>query len=131
MHENTAVECLTRVQAWLPTVPVGVYPSAELFAMFPGTPPARHIFGNALRACGARLCKSRGVRAVVIPESLVAVDVPPAGRPRKPAAARSVAVRLTGEQSAWVAAASRRQGNTEAAVIRFALAAAMAADGVR
>jgi hypothetical protein len=38
---------------------------------------------------------------------------------------------LTGEQSAWVTAASRRQGNTEASVIRAALAAAMATDGVR
>ena len=131
MHENTAVDCLARVQVWLPTVPVGVYSSAELFAMLPGSPPPRNAFGNALRACGARLCKSRGVRSVVIPESLVAVDVPPAGRPRKPAAARSVAVQLTGEQSAWVAAASRRQGNTEASVIRSILAAAIAADGVR
>ena len=131
MHENTAVDCLARVQVWLPTVPVGVYPSAELFAMLPGSPPPRNAFGNALRACGARLCKSRGVRSVVIPENLVAVDVPPAGRPRKPAAAKTISVRLTGEQSAWVAAASRRQGNTEASVIRFALAAAMSADGVR
>ena len=125
MHENTAVDCLARVQAWLPTVPAGVYSSSDLFAMLPGSPPPRNAFGNALRACGARLCKSRGVRAVVVPDSLLISDVPPVGRPKKPTVAKSILLRLTAEQSAWVLAVARRQGNTEAAVIRCALDAAI------
>ena len=93
--------------------------------MLPGSPPPRNAFGNALRACGARLCKSRGVRAVVVPDSLLISDVPPVGRPKKPTVAKSILLRLTAEQSAWVLAVARRQGNTEAAVIRCALDAAI------
>ena len=106
--------------------------------------PPPNVFGYMLRSLGAALLKVGGVRRVKLFDAatmsaraaaVARVDAasraPLASSLRTPRDGRTVSVHLTAEQSAWLAAVARRQGNTEAAVVRFALAAAMAADGVR
>ena len=148
MQSHTSDPRFHHVKSWVETVPPGVYRSSELRArfgaLFPVDAPPPNVFGHMLRQLGACLFKSSGVRRVQLMDAptmsaraaaVSRVDAasraPLASSLRTPRDGRTVSVHLTAEQSAWVAAASRRQGNTEAAVVRFALAAAMSADGVR
>jgi hypothetical protein len=128
MNENSVSGCLVRVREWLPSVPPGDYPSHELALMLPGNPPPRNVLGYVLKLCGAKLWRTGAVRWVTIPADLAHVE--PAnqiGRPSVLPHRRTVAVRLANEQSAWVARSARQQGNTEASVIRAAIADAMQA----
>ena len=137
-----------QVQSWVETVTPGVYRSSDLrdrfYVLFPADMPPPNVFGYMLRSLGAALLKVGGVRRVKLFDAatmsaraaaVARVDAasraPLASSLRTPRDGRTVSVHLTAEQSAWLAAVARRQGNTEAAVVRFALAAAMAADGVR
>jgi hypothetical protein len=137
-----------QVQSWVETVPPGVYRSSDLrdrfYVLFPADMPPPNVFGYMLRSLGAALLKVGGVRRVQLFDAptmsaraaaVARVDAasraPLASSLRTPRDGRTVSVHLTAEQSAWLAAVARRQGNTEAAIVRFALAAAMAADGVR
>lgn len=148
MQSHASDPRLNQVKAWVGTVPPGVYRSSDLrdrfYVLFPRDMPPPNVFGQMLRSLGAALLKVGGVRrvkvfdpatmsarAAAVAQMDAASRAPLASSLRKPRDGRTVSVHLTDPQSAWVAAASRRQGNTEAAVIRFALAAAMAADGVR
>lgn len=134
---------MNQVKAWVQTVPPGVYRSSELLAMFQAAdaadaaeaPPA-NVFGWMLRQLGAELLKMGGVRRVKVFDPATMRDraaavarAPLASSRRNPRDGRTVSVHLTDEQSAWVAATAHRQGNTESAVIRFALAAAIGRDG--
>jgi hypothetical protein len=137
-----------QLMAWVETLPPGVYRSSDLRArfqaLFPADDLAPNVFGCILRQLGAALFKVGGVRRVQLFDAptmsgraaaVSRVDAarraPLASSLRNPREGRTVSVHLTDPQSAWVNAAARRQGNTEAAIVRFALAAAMAADGVR
>lgn len=148
MQNNANDPRFHQLKAWVQTVPPGVYRSAELLtrfqALFPADAPAPNVFGHMLRQLGACLFKSSGVRCVqlldaptmsaraaAVARAHAASRAPLASSLRTPRDGRTVSVHLAAEQSAWLASVARRQGNTDAAVIRFALAAAMAADGVR
>lgn len=141
MQSTTSDPRLRQLKAWTETVPPGVYRSSDLRArfqaLFPGDELAPNVFGCMLRQLGADLLKLGGVRRVQLfeAETMSAraaaearqYEAAPllASSLRTPRDGRTVSVHLTAEQSAWLAAVARRQGNTEAAVIRCALDAAM------
>jgi hypothetical protein len=148
MQSTTSDPRLRQLKAWTETVQPGVYRSSDLRArfqaLFPADMPPPNVFGCMIRSLGAALLKVGGVRrvqlfdaptmsarAAAVSRVDAASRAPLASSLRTPRDGRTVSVHLTAEQSAWLASVARRQGNTEAAVIRFALAAAMAADGVR
>ena len=148
MQSHTSDPRFHHVKSWVETVPPGVYRSSDLrdrfYVLFPADMPPPNVFGYMLRSLGAALLKVGGVRRVKLFDAATmsaraawltagaaASRAPLASSLRTPRDGRTVSVHLTAEQSAWLAAVARRQGNTEAAVVRFALAAAMSADGVR
>ena len=148
MQSHSSDPRFHQVKSWVETVPPGVYRSSDLrdrfFVLFPADMPPPNVFGQMLRQLGACLFKSSGVRRVQLLDAPTmsaraaavscvdaATRAPLASSLRTPRDGRTVSVHLTAEQSAWLDAVARRQGNTEAAVIRSTLVAAMAADGVR
>ena len=142
MQSHASDPRFNQVRAWVGTVPPGVYRSSDLrdrfYVLFPSDMPPPNVFGQMLRSLGAALLKVGGVRrvkvfdpatmsarAAAVAQMDAASRAPLAPSPRTPRDGRTVSVHLTAEQSAWLDAVARRQGNTEAAVIRCALDAAM------